>query len=171
MIIAKDHVVAVSYHLTVPAATGGEETIEQTRSDDPFLFLFGSGSLLAEFEMNLAGKKVGDAFDFKIEAENGYGTYQIEHIVNIPMDAFLGEDGKLDSTMIAPGKQVPMMDNEGNRLIGKVLDVETDHVRMDFNHPLAGKQLHFVGEVLDVRVATADELSHGHVHGPGGHHH
>jgi FKBP-type peptidyl-prolyl cis-trans isomerase SlyD len=171
MIIAKDHVVAVSYHLTVPSSGGEEETIEQTRSDEPFLFLFGSGSLLVDFENNLIGKKAGDAFDFRIEAENGYGTYQMEHIVNLPMDAFLGEEGKLDTTMITAGKQVPMMDSDGNRLMGKVLDVGTDHVRMDFNHPLAGKQLHFRGEVLEVRLATAEELSHGHVHGPGGHHH
>jgi FKBP-type peptidyl-prolyl cis-trans isomerase SlyD len=172
MIIAKDCVVAVNYHLTVPGENGeGETTVEQTSVQEPFVFLFGVGQLLPEFEANLIGKTVGAAFDFRIEAANGYGVYQLEHIVNIPMDAFLDEEGKLDSEMIATGKSVPMMDNEGNRLWGKVLGVEADHVRMDFNHPLAGKQLHFVGEVLEVRTAEADELAHGHAHGAGGHQH
>ena len=172
MIIAKDCVVSVNYHLTVPGENGeGETTVEQTSVQDPFVFLFGVGQLLPEFEGNLAGKTVGDTFDFRIEAENGYGVYQLEHIVNIPMTAFLDEEGKLDTEMIATGKSVPMMDNEGNRLWGKVLAVETEHVRMDFNHPLAGKQLHFVGEVVEVRAAEAEELAHAHVHGPGGHHH
>ena len=64
-----------------------------------------------------------------------------------------------------------MRDNDGNPLIGKVLAISDKIVEMDFNHPLAGHDLHFIGEILNVRNATNEELSHGHVHGPGGHHH
>lgn len=172
MEISKNHVVSVNYHLTVPGENGGAEiTIEKTSTEDPFMFLFGVGQLLPDFESNLIGKKAGDKFDFRVTAENGYGIYQLEHIVNLPIENFLDEQGKLDSEMIAVGKNVPMVDNEGHRLWGKVIEVGATHIRMDFNHPLAGKELHFEGEVLSVRPATDEEIDHGHVHGPGGHHH
>ncbi|TND10274.1 MAG: FKBP-type peptidyl-prolyl cis-trans isomerase SlyD [Bacteroidetes bacterium] len=172
MNIADKHVVSVSYHLTVPDENGSaEQTVEKTSPEEPFTFLFGSGGLLPEFEKNLSGKIAGDSFDFRITAENGYGVYQIENIVNIPIQAFLDESGKLDTEMVVVGNSLPMMDNEGHRLMGVVKEVALNHVRMDFNHPLAGKELHFTGEVLLVRPATAEELDHGHVHGPGGHHH
>ncbi len=64
-----------------------------------------------------------------------------------------------------------MSEADGNPLTGKVITISETHVEMDFNHPLAGYKLHFIGEVLDVRTATADELDHGHVHGPHGHNH
>ena len=172
MTITKDQVVSVNYHLTVPGENGGPEiTIEKTSTEEPFVFLTGAGQLLPLFEQNLEGKQAGDKFDFRISAEEGYGTYQLDHIVNLPIENFLDESGKLDTEMIGVGKNVPMVDSEGHRLWGKVLEVALQHVRMDFNHPLAGKELHFNGEVLDVRAATAEELAHGHVHGPGGHHH
>jgi FKBP-type peptidyl-prolyl cis-trans isomerase SlyD len=172
MNISNNSVVSVNYHLSVPGENGSEEiTIEKTSKEDPFVFLFGGGQLLPDFEKNLSGKKPGDTFDFRINAEAGYGTYQLDHIVNLPIENFLGEDGKLDTETIAVGKNVPMVDAEGHRLWGKVIEVSLKDIRMDFNHPLAGKELHFSGEVMDVREATKEELDHGHVHGPGGHHH
>lgn len=172
MNISEKTVVSVNYHLTVPGENGGDEiTIEKTSVEEPFTFLTGVGQLLPLFEQNLSGKKAGDKFDFRINAEEGYGTYQLDHVVNLPIENFLDESGKLDSEVIAVGKNVPMVDNEGHRLWGKVIEVSLQHVKMDFNHPLAGKELHFDGEVLEVRAATAEELEHGHVHGPGGHHH
>jgi FKBP-type peptidyl-prolyl cis-trans isomerase SlyD len=172
MKIGEKTVVSLNYHLTVPNEKGGDEiSIEQTSKEDPFVFLFGAGQLLPEFEGNLFGKVVGDKFDFRISAENGYGTYQLDHVVNLPIENFLDASGKLDTEMIAVGKNVPMMSEDGHRMWGKILEVALKHVRMDFNHPLAGKELHFNGEVLEVREASKEELDHGHVHGPGGHHH
>lgn len=172
MSISLNSVVSVNYHLTVAGENGGEEiTIEKTSTEDPFVFLFGGGQLLPEFEKNLSGKNKGDKFDFRVSAAEGYGEYQLDHIVSLPVANFLGEDGKLDSETIAVGKNVPMVDHEGHRLWGKVLEISLENIRMDFNHPLAGKELHFNGEVLDTRAATEEELAHGHVHGPGGHHH
>lgn len=161
-------VVSVNYHLTLK---GTEEHVEKTSNEQPFVFLFGAGGLLPDFENNLNGKKTGDTFDFFITAANGYGVRDEQHVVMIPIGAFLGEDGKLDTEQIKVGVTLPMVDNEGNRLYGQVVEITDEYIKMDFNHPLAGKDLHFKGEVLDVREATADEIAHGHVHGPHGHHH
>jgi FKBP-type peptidyl-prolyl cis-trans isomerase SlyD len=73
--------------------------------------------------------------------------------------------------MIAEGNILPMSDHEGNQLQGLVEEITADFVKMDFNHPLAGKNLHFIGSVLSIRDASAEEIDHGHVHGEGGHHH
>ncbi|HEY1040695.1 MAG TPA: FKBP-type peptidyl-prolyl cis-trans isomerase [Bacteroidia bacterium] len=170
MTIDKNKVVSVNYHLSSKFENEAEELVEQTSADRPFVFLYGAGGLIPKFEQELAGKKVGDKFDFRVNAADGYGMYNEEYVAEIPKEAFFIE-GKFDETQISVGKEVPMMDAEGNQMYGLVLEVADKHVAMDFNHPLAGHDLHFVGEVLEVRDATAEELDHGHVHGPGGHHH
>ena len=91
--------------------------------------------------------------------------------MNIPIDSFKSPEGILDLNEIRLDNTLAMSDNQGNQLQGKILEVTAIHVRMDFNHPLADHELHFIGEVINVRPATAEEISHGHVHGPGGHHH
>ncbi len=172
MVIEANKVVSVSYTLTSKQAGQKEETnIEKTRDGEPFMFLFGSGGLIEGFENNLKGKKVSDKFDFHIAPAQGYGEIVLENIVNVPSEAFHDDKGKLDHEVVKVGNMVPMTDNQGNRMNGTVLEVTGAHVRMDFNHPLAGQELHFVGEVLTIREATSDELSHGHAHGPDGHHH
>lgn len=168
MKIGKNSVVSVNYNLSLK---GTGEQVEQTSKENPFVFLFGAGNLLPDFENNLADKQVGDSFDFFIDAAAGYGLRDEQHVVMIPIEAFQGEDGQLDEENVKIGVTLPMVDNEGNRLYGQVLEINPEHVKMDFNHPLAGQDLHFKGEVLEVRAATEDELAHGHVHGPHGHHH
>jgi FKBP-type peptidyl-prolyl cis-trans isomerase SlyD len=172
MIIDINKVVAVNYSLSVNDFPEGEkELVEETREGEPFVFLFGNGGLLEEFESNLKGLKSGDRFEFSIAYQNGYGPRHDDHIVNIPKGAFLDPDGNFDDEMVAVGNMLPMTDSEGNRLQGMVEGITDEFVRMDFNHPLAGKNLFFAGTVLDVRQATDEEVAHGHVHGPGGHHH
>ncbi len=168
MKIENNTVVAVNYLLS-RKDTG--EKIEQTSKEHPFVFIFGTGGLLEDFESNLLNKKAGDTFDFFIDHKCGYGVRDEQHVVMIPVESFYREDGKFDSENVKVGITLPMVDNEGNRLYGNVLEITTEYVKMDFNHPLAGQDLHFTGEVLDVRVATPDELAHGHVHGEHGHHH
>lgn len=168
MTIENNTVVSVNYNLSIKD-TG--EQVEQTSKEEPFVFLFGAGGLLEDFETNLRGKKPGDTFDFFIEHSRGYGVRDAQHVVMIPIEAFQNEDGQLDEENVKVGVTLPMVDNEGNRLHGKVEEITKEHVKMDFNHPLAGQDLHFKGEVLEVREATAEELAHGHVHGPHGHHH
>ena len=171
MIISPNHVVAVSYHLTVPGENGVEETVEKTDSENPLVFLFGAGQLLPDFEMNLQGKVVGDSFDFRISPENGYGIFQQELLIGMPIHNFLDESGKLNQEMIFVGNRVPFMDEQGNRLWGKISKIGLQEVQIDFNHPLAGKELHFVGQVAGIRHATAEEMAHGHAHGLDGHQH
>lgn len=170
MKIEKNTVVAVDYHLSSSKNGQPENLIEQTSEEHPFVFLFGSGSLLPDFETNMAGKSAGDPFDFRISAENGYGLLQEDYIVNISKDAFIVDD-KFDDARVKVGNELEMNDADGNILVGMVTEITDAHVTMDFNHPLAGHDLHFVGRILEVREASQEEIAHGHVHGPGGHHH
>ena len=168
MKIENNTVVSVNYLLS-RKDTG--EQVEKTSKEQPFVFIFGTGGLLEDFENNLRSKKAGDTFDFFIDHQRGYGVRDEQHLVAIPIEAFLGEDGKFDEENVKIGVTLPMVDNEGQRLYGKVTEINTESVKMDFNHPLAGQDLHFKGEVLEVRIATEEELAHGHVHGEHGHHH
>ncbi|MBC7451346.1 MAG: FKBP-type peptidyl-prolyl cis-trans isomerase [Cytophagales bacterium] len=165
--ISENKVVRLTYELR---ENGNTEIIEKVEVDQPFTFLFGVGGLLPEFEENLNGLKEGDSFDFSIMTDNAYGPIDPSAVVEIPKDAFM-VDGKLQEDMLQVGSVLPMRDNEGNFLQGTIMDVKSDVIMMDFNHPLAGKDLHFKGVIVDVREATEEELSHGHVHGEGGHHH
>lgn len=170
MTISNDKVVSVNYDLSVSKQGSPEELVEQTSADHPFVFLFGHESALPQFEEKLKGKKAGDSFDFNIDCENGYGSRQDEYVLKVDRGAF-EIDGKFDDERVKVGADVPMRDTEGNTLMGKVLSINDKEVEMDFNHPLSGYDLHFRGKVLDVREATSEELAHGHVHGPHGHHH
>ncbi len=170
MNISKDKVVSVNYHLSVSKNDQPEQLVEETSAEHPFVFLFGHEAALPEFEEKLKGKQKGDEFDFNISSEKGYGQPEADNVIKIDRAAFEIE-GKFDSERVKEGAEVPMRDNEGHTLVGKVKTISDTHVEMDFNHPLAGFDLHFKGEVLEVRDATSEELAHGHVHGPHGHHH
>lgn len=172
MNITQNSVVSLSYTLKVRTSESPKERhVEETTSERPFVFIYGAGMLLPDFEKNLTGKKTGDKFNFFIAAVNGYGVKNDKYVMNIPIESFKSPDGTLDLNEIKVSNILTMNDEKGNQLQGTILEVTAVHVRMDFNHPLAGHELHFTGEVLDVREATAEELEHGHVHGPGGHHH
>ncbi len=172
MEIGSKTVVSVMYSLSAKSEKEPQEKfIEKTSKEKPFVFLFGVGHLLEDFEKNLKGKKKGDNFDFRIDAAKGYGVRNEKYVISIPIDSFKRPDGTVDLHELKVGNVLPMSDNQGNHLHGRILEVTASAVKMDFNHELAGFDLHFTGQVLDVRSASAEELSHGHVHGPGGHHH
>jgi FKBP-type peptidyl-prolyl cis-trans isomerase SlyD len=173
MIISDKTVVSVNYKLTISSAgkQADEELVEETQDSNPFVFLYGSGGLLEEFEKNLHGLTTGELFDFVIKSDQGYGISSDENIIKLPIHAFKAEGEELDTEMVRPGNFIPMVDEQGHQLQGLVVSVNDDYVVMDFNHPLAGKDLHFTGSVRNVRQASAEELAHGHVHGEGGHHH
>jgi FKBP-type peptidyl-prolyl cis-trans isomerase SlyD len=170
MTITENKVAVVSYHLTSSKDGGKENLVEQTDAEHPFAFIYGVSSLLPDFEQNLLNKKAGEKFDFRVKAIDGYGNVEQDYIINIDRQAFV-VDGEFDDNRVKIGNDIEMHDAEGNRLVGRVLEITDKHVKMDFNHPLAGNDLHFVGEILEVRDATSEELEHGHVHGKGGHHH
>ncbi len=166
MIIMKNKAVTISYVLRDSAGT----LIEQTTPDNPLAFLFGVGGMLPDFEANLLGMQQKETFDFHIKSDRAYGEVDKSAVVDLPIQTFVFDD-KLATEMLVVGKMIPMRNDQNQLIHGKIVEVKKDTVKMDFNHPLAGIDLHFTGEVLEVRNATEDELAHGHVHGPGGHHH
>jgi FKBP-type peptidyl-prolyl cis-trans isomerase SlyD len=168
MQITKNTVVSLSYVLKRDNANG--EIIEETKAGDPLVFLYGNGQMLPKFEDHLSTLKTGDAFEFTLASNDAYGEMDQDAIIDLDKSIF-EVDGKIDNEMLAIGNVIPMRDDQGHMLQGIVVSVSDDLVRMDFNHPMAGNVLHFTGKVIEVRTATAEELSHGHAHGAGGHHH
>lgn len=168
MIIEEKKVVIVHYTLTENDAAG--ELIETTEGNEPLSFIFGIGSMLPEFERNLAGLKAGDQFAFAIQAADAYGEYDETALVEVDKSMFEHE-GKIPDGLLEIGKVLPLQDNQGNPFQATVAWVGLDKVKLDFNHPMAGVPLFFTGQVTHVRDADEMELEHRHVHGEGGHHH
>ncbi|MFA5973531.1 MAG: FKBP-type peptidyl-prolyl cis-trans isomerase [Lentimicrobiaceae bacterium] len=168
MQITKNTVVSLKYVLKRDDAKG--EIIEETKAGDPLVFLYGNGQMLPKFEEHLSTLKTGDAFEFTLSSEEAYGELDQDAIIDLDKSIFEVE-GKIDTEMLAIGNVIPMRDDQGHMLQGIVVNVGDEMVRMDFNHPMAGNVLHFKGNVIEVREASAEELSHGHAHGAGGHHH
>ncbi|MGM0530985.1 MAG: FKBP-type peptidyl-prolyl cis-trans isomerase [Bacteroidota bacterium] len=160
MAIDKQKVVSVTYQLSVNNFDG--EVVETVDEEKPLTFLFGVGNMLEKFEENIKGLQEGDSFNFKIPSEEAYGQASEDAIIDLPIDTFKIE-GEIDYDLLKEGNYVPMQDQEGNRLDGIVLEVGEEKVKMDFNHPLAGDDLFFKGEVLSVREASEDEINQGYV--------
>ncbi|HEK20558.1 MULTISPECIES: FKBP-type peptidyl-prolyl cis-trans isomerase [unclassified Mucilaginibacter] len=164
MKIQPQHVVSLTYDLYVNKENGEEGLVESATQEQPLTFLFGAGQMIPKFEEHLSTLSTGDAYDFRISAEDGYGEYDQEAVANLPKEMFQGTD------LPQVGEILPLQDNNGNRFQGQVVSVTEDSVMVDLNHPMAGQELHFKGEIINVRPATSEELSHGHAHGPDGHH-
>lgn len=157
MRISANKYVAVIYDLHV--GEGEErELMEKATREVPLKFIYGTGMMIPAFEDALAGLESGDQFDFSLTPENAYGEYNEDHVLELPKNIF-EIDGKFDSEMVKEGNTIPMMDADGHRMNGSVLEVKKDVVVMDFNHPLAGETLHFKGEVVDVHEPTAEEIA------------
>lgn len=159
MIIEPKKVVTLTYHLTVKNELGTEEiSIQETSEKDPFIFLFGAGQLIPGFEKAIQGKVAGDSFDFWIPAQEAYGERKLENIIPFPIEHFLNESGQFDAEHIKVGNYIQLMDQQGNQFMAKVHHVGLEQVTLDFNHELAGKDLHFAGKIVHVRPATQEEL-------------
>ncbi|MDH6357156.1 peptidylprolyl isomerase [Parabacteroides sp. PF5-9] len=157
MKISANKYVAVTYDLHV--GEGEErELMERATPENPLKFVFGLGMMIPAFEEALKGMEEGGDFDFTIDPTNAYGEYNEEYVTELPKNIF-EVDGKFDSEMIQEGNTVPMMDSDGNRLNGSILEVKEDVIVMDFNHPLAGETLHFNGKVIDVHEPTEEEIA------------
>lgn len=158
MKVEKNKMVGVDYKLTVDG-----QIADQSRPGQPLEFIFGTGMLLPKFEEAIEGKEPGEKVAFTLEPKDGYGELIAEAIVDLPKNIFM-VDGKLAEDILFVGSQVPMSDAQGNRMMGIVKEVGDEHVKMDFNHPMAGKTLNFTGKVVSVREATEKELKEG-LHG------
>jgi FKBP-type peptidyl-prolyl cis-trans isomerase SlyD len=164
MKIEPQHVVSLTYDLYVDQ-DGAETLVESATQEQPLTFLYGAGQMLPKFEENLSTLSTGDNYDFHLTAGDAYGDYDDEAVTNLPKEMFAGTD------MPEIGSILPLQDNNGNRFQGQVVSIVEDAVLVDLNHPMAGQDLHFKGNILNVRPATPEELSHGHAHGADGHHH
>ena len=164
MQIAAKKVVAVTYLLRENDANGAY--IEEANEQEPLTFIYGIGQMLEAFEANLTTKSVGDDFAFGIPFEEAYGPSFEEAIVDMPRSTFEGYED-----MLQMGAFVPMNDGEGNQLNGQIVNMTDDNITVNFNHPMAGVNLHFTGKIVSIRDAEEHELDHGHVHGEGGVHH
>lgn len=161
--ITKNKYVTVSYELRTEK---DGEVLEAAGADRPLEFICGQGQMLEYFEMNLLDRKKGERFDFRIPAANAYGLVNEDMVVDLPKDIFK----EVEAEEFRVGNVLPMMDSLGRRLQGQIVEIGEDEVRMDFNHPLAGKDLYFSGEVLGVRDATDEELEALRSHKCGGCH-
>ncbi|ADV45247.1 peptidylprolyl isomerase [Bacteroides helcogenes] len=137
---------------------GQKDFIEEATSEHPFQFISGLGLTLEVFENQVKDLKAGDKFDFTIPTSEAYGEYDDNHVIDLPKNIFIIE-GQFDSERIVEGAIVPLMTSEGQQINGSVVEVKEDVVVMDMNHPLAGCDLNFTGEVLVNRPATNEEMA------------
>ena len=156
-IIAENTVASVHYTGTFPDS--GDE-FDSSRNGDPLTFLVGHKGMIPGFEREIMGASAGDTRSFTLEPEDAYGHPSDELIQEVPRGMF-PEDMPIDLGMMLMSDAGPL----------RIVAITESTVRCDFNNPMAGKTLHFEIEVMEVRAATDEEISHGHVHGPGGHHH
>ena len=150
------------YDLYAGAPDGTETLVHQTDPESPERIVFGvTRGVVVPLEHALEGKAAGDVFDVLARAEEAFGMPDKDNIVELDRDIFV-VDGKFDEEMIKVGNVVPMMTADGFRIDGRVLEVGPAKVKLDFNHPLAGKDVRFRGKVVTVRDATPEELQPAH---------
>jgi len=152
----------VLIHYTLTSDSG--ETLDSSEGREPLGYLHGFGSIIPGLENALVGKKAGDKLKVSIPPAEAYGVREDALVQIVPRSAFGGAPD------LEVGMQFQAQTPEGVRVV-TVVDVAGDDITLDGNHPLAGETLHFDVEVTEVRAATEEELTHGHVHGAGGHHH
>ncbi len=158
MKIGQNKVVEFCYELEVDG-----QVVDQTTKERPLDYIHGTGSLLPKLEAHIEGMEPGDTFDVTLSPADGYGEVDPTRIIDLPKAAF-EVNGEVREDLLVPGNTIPMLNSVGAVIPGVVLEVSEDSVRMDLNHQMAGKTLHFKGEVLTVREATEKELTEG-LHG------
>jgi len=167
--ITANKLVKVNYTLRENNSEG--EIIESTYNAEPLEFVFGQGRMIPLFEEKLNGLKEGEKFSFVIESDDAYGAFNEQAIIDLDINIFEAH-GKIDYEMLTPGNKIPMRDSEGRRMDGLVIEVTDKNVKMDFNHPLAGKDLHFEGEILTIADASEEDMMSSSCGcGSGGHKH
>jgi FKBP-type peptidyl-prolyl cis-trans isomerase SlyD len=164
MKIEKDRVVRFHYAVNEQAAhAAGEPAMESSEGRDPLAILVGHGNIIPGLEEAMEGREAGEKFGVDVPAAKAYGERRDGLSQRVPKKHF-------GAQKLAPGDQVVLNTNFGPRAV-TIQKVGMTVVDVDLNHPMAGKDLHFDIEIVDVREATAEEIDHKHVHGEGGHHH
>ena len=158
MKITENAVVEFCYELEVEG-----QVVDKTTKEKPLDYIHGTGSLLPKLEAHIEGMQAGDRFDITLAPADGYGEVDPQRIIDLPKAAF-EVNGEVREDLLVPGNTIPMMNSMGGVIPGVVLEVSADSVKMDLNHQMAGKTLHFTGEIVSVREATEKELTEG-LHG------
>ena len=168
MKIEQNKVVEFCYELEVDG-----QVVDHTTKERPLDYIHGTGSLLPKLEAHIENMEPGSKFDVTLSPADGYGEVDPTRIIDLPKAAF-EVNGEIREDLLVPGNTIPMMNSMGGVIPGVVLEVSEDSVKMDLNHQMAGKTLHFTGEILTVREATEKELTEGlhgeYVHTCGGCH-
>lgn len=157
--VRSEVVVSLDYTLTVDG-----ELVDSSEETGPIQFIQGSGDVIPGLEREIEGMKLDESRDVRISPEDAYGEIDPEAIVDIPRQDFPSD------VPPEPGAEIEVHDNDGNTLDARIVDVKTDAVTLDFNHPLAGKILDFQVKVVGLRDLTAEERAHGHLHNSDHHH-
>ena len=162
MKIAKDTVVSLSYELI---DSNGGAILE--KSSDPISYVHGGyDGIFPTVEEALHGKNVGDKVSVKMEPDDAFGEYDHD-LVRVESRDMFPKDIEVGMQLEGGAEG----DDDEDYMLFTIVEITDKDVTVDGNHPLAGKTLNFNATVTDVRVATKEELDHGHVHGAGGHHH
>ena len=148
------------YHLT----DSEKNVLDSSKGREPLAYIHGLGNIIPGLEKQLTGKEVGDKIAAVVEPAEGYGERDDNLMQKVPKSGFQGDEELVVGMRVQVG-------TEHGPAIASVAKIEGEDVTLDINHPLAGVTLHFDVEIMDIREATKDEIAHGHVHGPGGHHH
>ena len=158
MKITQNSVVEFSYELEVDG-----QVVDHTTKERPLDYIHGTGGLLPKLEAHIEGMEPGSTFEITLSPADGYGEVNPDMIIDLPKSAF-EVNGEVREDLLVPGNTIPMLNSMGGVIPGVVLEVSEDSVKMDLNHQMAGKTLHFKGEILTVREATEKELTEG-LHG------
>jgi FKBP-type peptidyl-prolyl cis-trans isomerase SlyD len=141
----------------------GQEALESSNDREPLAILYGHGNIIPGLETAMLDREAGENFGVDVSAADAYGEKRDGLSQRVPKKHF-------GAQKLEPGMQVVLQTNFGPRAV-TIQKVGMSVVDVDLNHPMAGKDLHFDVEIVEVREASAEELEHGHVHGEGGHHH
>lgn len=160
MNITKNSYVSLVYELHSDSHDG--PLVEKCDATAPLGFVFGAGRMLPAFEKAIENLKEGDDFKIALTPDEAYGPRFPDAIVDVPRNIFVDPQGREREEFLKLGARVPLLNDQGQRIIGTVLSVEDTVVKLDFNHPLAGESLFFTGSIIEVREATVDELLDKH---------
>jgi len=153
----------VSFHYSLTDEAG--EPIENSHERDPMSILLGAGNIIPGLESAMAGREPGDRFDVTVTPEHAYGERRDGFTQRVPKKYFE------QAQRLKPGMTTLLKTQDGSQRMVVVMKIGQSVIDVDLNHPMAGKTLNFAVEILDVRVASEEEIAHGHAHAPGAHQH
>ena len=152
--VADDVVVSIEYTLTVDG-----EVIDASEENDPLEYLQGYQNIIPGLEREMSGMKIGESKEVTVHPKDGYGEQDPEAVIDVPRKEFPKD------FEVKPGVELQLQNQDGELMNAVIVSISPSTVKLDLNHPLAGKDLFFRVTVVDLRDATEEEISHGHVHG------